>query len=47
MLVQSGGFIAQDTVRGTNGLSSIIGYCNGTILATPNLHPPMSPIVQA
>ena len=40
MLVQSGGFSAQDTVRGTNGLSSIIGYRNGTILATLNLHVP-------
>ena len=45
MLVQSGGFSAQDTVRGTFALSSIIGYRNGTILAT--LCPPMSLIVPA
>ena len=40
MLVQSGRFSAQDTVKGIFSLSSIIEYRNRTILATLNLHVP-------
>ena len=40
MLVQSGGFSAQDTVREIFALSLIIGYHNQTILTTLNLHVP-------
>ena len=36
--MQSGGSCAQDTLRQTFALSSILGYWNGKILAILNLH---------